>query len=472
MTLASDQKLDLNKLSATSHKMLELRESVLQDWEKRVRSAFKEARELREPVFIDTIPSFYDNIVEAVSPDYPRANAVEGTSLGYAHGSERARLTNYDPEILILEYQMFRAALLSVLTEHEVKLTKEELLVINSSIDEAIRDAVMAFSGVVAQLREQFIAALTHDMRTPLGTASMAAELIVLTTDSPKTKELAMRIVDNVARVDKMAQGLLDTMVFHKGQNLRLELTNFDMMDVVNEVARTTKEREGTICEVMGEPTYGWWSQDAMHRALENLVSNAVKYGEPRKPVRIALAKAHESLVLSVHNEGMPIPVDEQEAIFQVFRRSDNAKKGDKIGWGLGFRMYVSSQKAMVGALWWTARLTEEPPLPSICRWMRDHFKLMACLENHRHRRTLPGSKILLPLEFHPCHCNDKFSYERFICGRKPRRQRVNERISLGKFCAWRASTLVAATAGCSGPADERCFSDVRCMGTRAYRHL
>jgi signal transduction histidine kinase len=336
MTLPSDQNLDVSKLSGTARKMLDLRETVLAEWEKRVRAAFKEARELREPIFIDTIPVFYDNIVQAVSPGYPRANATEGTSLGYAHGSERARLTNYDPEILIMEYQMFRTALIQILADNDVHLGKQELLTINSSIDEAIRESVMAFSAVVAQMREQFIAALTHDMRTPLQAASMAVEIIALTTDAPKIKELARRAVENLGRVDKMAQAMLDTMVFHQGQNLRLELSNFDIMDVVKEVTRSFSDKDGVRCEVMGETAYGWWSQDAMYRSLENLIGNAVKYGDQRKPIRIAFEAKHEGLTLSVHNEGMPIPVEEQEAIFQVFRRSDNATKGDMQGWGVG----------------------------------------------------------------------------------------------------------------------------------------
>lgn len=54
--------------------MLELREEVLAEWERRVRAAFAQANELREPVFINTIPAFYNNIAEAVTSDYPHAN--------------------------------------------------------------------------------------------------------------------------------------------------------------------------------------------------------------------------------------------------------------------------------------------------------------------------------------------------------------------------------------------------------------
>lgn len=276
--------------------MLELRDEVLEEWEKRVRAAFKEARALSEPVFIDTIPYFYDNIAQALSPDYPRANATEGTTLAMAHGNERARLTNYDPNVLILEYQIFRTTILDVLEQHNVKLTAKELIAINASIDEAIREAVTAFSSIIAGMREQFVAALTHDLRTPLQAASMAAELITHISDPVRTKDLARRIVTNLARMDTMLQGMLDTMVFQAGETLRLDLSRVDIFEVVKEICQNTTTASHSRCQVIGSTVYGWWDREAMKRALENLVSNAMKYGDPGAPIRIKIDEQHANV--------------------------------------------------------------------------------------------------------------------------------------------------------------------------------
>lgn len=336
MTLASDQKLDYEGLSATSLRMLEIKEQVLAEWEKRTRAAFDDAKNLRHPVFINTIPAYYDNLAEALTPDYPRKTAISASTLASEHGGERARMTNYSPEELVLEYQIFRATLIDLLSGSGRSLSVEELRIINTSIDDSIRDAVTAFSLVVSALREQFVAALTHDMRGPLGAASMAAELISLTTDSPKTRELAERIRDNIARVDKMAQGLLDTMVFQQGERLRMTLSHFDIRQVVAEVCKETAHVHGVRCHVVGEPVQGWWGWDPMKRALENLVGNAVKYGAPRAAITLKFNETHGRLVLSVHNEGVAIPVEDQESIFQVFRRASDAKHGNQKGWGVG----------------------------------------------------------------------------------------------------------------------------------------
>ena len=73
MTLATDQNLDPDKLSANARRMLALRDEVLTEWIKRVRQTVKEAEQLPQPILINTFPSLYDNLAEAISPGYPRA---------------------------------------------------------------------------------------------------------------------------------------------------------------------------------------------------------------------------------------------------------------------------------------------------------------------------------------------------------------------------------------------------------------
>jgi signal transduction histidine kinase len=335
MAVPSDGKLEPDKLSATSRKMAELKEEVLAEWETRTRLAFADANELRHPIFIDTIPAYYDNLVEALSPNCPRDRAVSSSNLASEHGGERARMTSYSPEELVLEYQIFRETLIDLLSR-SITLSTEEIRIINSSIDGSIRESITAFYLVVSALREQFIAALTHDMRGPLGSASMAAEIISLTTDSPETIELAHRIRDNIKRVDRMVQGLLDTMVFQRGERLRLQLTYFDIRELATEISKEYVHIHKTRCDVLGESAWGWWGQDALKRALENLVGNALKYGHPNTPIRISVNENHGRLMLSVHNEGPPIPVEDQESIFQIFRRAQEVKDGRHEGWGIG----------------------------------------------------------------------------------------------------------------------------------------
>lgn len=332
---ASDQKGNGREFSATAQRMLQLREHVFAQWEERVRTVLDKAQALSHPILIDTLPMFYENIAESLSPNYPRLAGTDGSTIAAEHGGERARLTAYDHETLIVEYQLLRSTILEVLHEEGVALTAREIVAINTSIDAAIREAVAAFSLVHTALRERFAAALTHDLRGPLAAMSTALELILLSTDPARMKTLAARSLDNVQRMNGMIHELLHTMAFHSGEKLQIQPTLVDILALVKEV-QIDAASHGAHIEVTGQPVQGWWDRPSMKRALENVIGNALKYGRPGAPIRIVAAEVHERLVLSVHNEGDPIPPQEQESIFQMYRRSDAARLTRHQGWGIG----------------------------------------------------------------------------------------------------------------------------------------
>jgi len=124
-------------------------------------------------------------------------------------------------------------------------------------------------------------------------------------------------------------------MAFHSGERLALELASFDILEVVREVQLDVAS-QGQRTEVVGPGVRGWWDRAALRRALENIVGNAAKYGKPGLPVRISVVEQHQRMVLSVHNHGDAIPPEEQECIFQMYRRAELARLGRQQGWGIG----------------------------------------------------------------------------------------------------------------------------------------
>ena len=343
MTLASDQNTDPSNLSEVSRRMLELREAVFTEWEKRVRAGVKGADALPHPILINTFPAMYDNLAEALTPDYPRTSAGVATpSVALEHGGERARLTSYECPSVICEYQFFKSTLLDVLGQHNVPISDGEIQIISSSIDTAIREAVTAFTLAHAAFREQFVATLAHDLRNPLAAASTAAQLIPHIRDFEKIDIFANKISAHLSRIDKMIQDLLDTVMFQHGERLSLHPSNFDIMEVMEEVCEQASEVYGSRFAIAGTAINGWWGRDAIKRTLENLISNAIKYGARDTPIRISCKEYGGRLLLSVHNQGSPIPLDQVESLFQVFRRAKAAKDGDQNGWGIGLP-YVRS---------------------------------------------------------------------------------------------------------------------------------
>ncbi|MDN4060396.1 HAMP domain-containing sensor histidine kinase [Massilia sp. YIM B02769] len=352
MTNASDQKHDVADLSATSQRMLALREEVFADWERAVRAQIEEAAQLRHPVLIDTLPVFYDNIAESLTPGYGRQNGADGTTVAAEHGGERARITSYDHVALIDEYQILRRCILEALARDGISLSHAEVLVVDSSIDAGIKQAVNAFTLVHQGLRERFTAALTHDLRGPLHATSMALEIILMTDDPARIRTVAAKALSSVQRMGGMVSELLDSMAFHGGQKVPLELSAFDICELVREVQLDAVAHHGLPVHMTPHSVQGWWDRKALWRAIENMLSNAAKYGTPGTPITIKIDEVHERLLLTVHNHGEPIPLEEQESIFQMYRRAEAARQGVKAGWGIGLpyvRAVAESHGGSVG---------------------------------------------------------------------------------------------------------------------------
>jgi signal transduction histidine kinase len=320
-------------------------------WLRRCREEIPTARELAHPILIDTYPQFLRNLAEALSPDFPREIATETTTIAQEHGGERARLTNYHPQNLLSEYLLLKEIIFDVLEQRKVGLNTDQRRVINASIDVALRDALTAFVLVQTTIREQFMATLTHDLRNPLSAISMSASLILKKPDGKTTPLLAAKILESARRIDHMIQDLLDATMVRMGGHLKFDVTEFDLLELVRETTTDMATSVGDRFVLKGAPCLGFWGRDALKRALENLLVNAEKYGDPNEKITVEVGSRERRVVLSVHNEGNPIPAEDQEAIFQVFLRAQAARTGKKKGWGLGLALVRAVAESHGGSI-------------------------------------------------------------------------------------------------------------------------
>ncbi|MDB5796953.1 MAG: histidine kinase [Paucimonas sp.] len=352
MSLASDQKPGPADPSGISGKLLELTDRVFSEWEKRVRASLPKAGSLPYPILINTLPTFYKNLVEALTPDYPRTTAeVTGPAVASEHGGERARLTRYRAEDLIAEYQVLRETVGDVLRQDGYQPKDEEMGIIDAAFNAAIRESASAFTLTQSAFREQFVATVVHDIRNPLATALYSAQLIRHDPNPEAMKGHAAKILENLNRVDQMLREVLDRIVLEHGARILLEPSNFDISELAREVCRESAPSTSSRLVIASTPIPGWWDRSYMKRALENLIGNALKHGASDGPIRIACVEAGGRMALSVHNEGTPIPVDQLESIFQVFRRAQAIKSGDRKGWGIGLPFVRSVAECHGGSI-------------------------------------------------------------------------------------------------------------------------
>lgn len=332
MTLATDQNADGHTLSAKAGSFLAMRSAVMTRWEGEVRARVEGAADLLTPALTNMLPTFYDNIAEALSPGHPRRDGTSNTNAAAVHGGERARTTPFGPDQIIHEYQILRECIAAEAVG-TLELTAVDWAVIDRSINHAVREAVREFAAIQDDLRRKVAAALSHDMRTPLAVVANGAQLIQIAPDMDMARRAATKIESSAARLGQMMGELLDALTANGGDAMTLELSRFDIRDLVREVCAGYSHTAGTPVESTSESVVGHWSRKALRRALENLVNNAASYGDGQGIGLMAKA-AHGRVLLSVRNTGNPIDKDRLGSLFEhSSRERPSHAKG---GWGIG----------------------------------------------------------------------------------------------------------------------------------------
>jgi signal transduction histidine kinase len=337
--LATDKKRFDPPPGTAAARLMDQRKHVISTWADRVRQSIGAAQNERLPIVVDTLPALIENLAEALAPNYPRELATEGTTIATEHGGERARVTRISPPELIKEFQLLRDVLFEVLNEG-APLNERDTRIIVKSVDQAMSESLTAYFLVHEGLREQFSMTLTHDLRTPLTTIKASADLILRYPDrTDQVQRLAARIAEDVKRIDRMTQDLLDASRVRFGEKISFEVSKCELLSLVKETVDELATVHGDRFVLQGEPIQGYWNGDAFRRAIENLLVNAVKYGAPASPITVRLESVRGRAMFSVRNEGPHIPAEEQEGLFRSFMRAQSADESKKRGWGLGLAM-------------------------------------------------------------------------------------------------------------------------------------
>ncbi|RZM25123.1 MAG: GAF domain-containing sensor histidine kinase [Pedobacter sp.] len=197
----------------------------------------------------------------------------------------------------------------------------------------------------VAELREQFIAILGHDLRNPLGAVNSSAQMIALKSSDDKVKQLANVIKNSAKRMDGLIENMLDFARGRLGGGINIAPTKDANMErlitqVVAELQAISPENQIEVSTDLQETVD--LDESRIAQLLSNLLGNALHHGDPSQPVRIVAKSNTESFTLTVSNFGPEIPVAIRERLFQPFARGA-VKPGDQ---GLGLGLYIASEIA------------------------------------------------------------------------------------------------------------------------------
>jgi signal transduction histidine kinase len=202
-------------------------------------------------------------------------------------------------------------------------------------------------------MRERFVVTLTHDLRSPLSAARMTTELLQRRGNDPhEVQKLSRRLADSLERIDAMVRNLLDVNRVAAGEMLPINLVELSLTGLVRDVVdeQITIHGGRFVVDAAGD-VRGRFDGAALQRLLENLLWNAVKYGDAKRPIRVRVEASGDEARISVHNWGAPIDADEQHLLFEPYRRTAAADAGGQLGWGLGLALVRGVAEAHGGSV-------------------------------------------------------------------------------------------------------------------------
>ena len=222
-----------------------------------------------------------------------------------------------------------------------------ELLSGQLDSDSRLREARSALdaSRENVDLREQFIAVLGHDIRTPLSSIMTGAEIVAARSSDGSILDVAKRIKRSAARIATLIDDVMD---FARGKlGGGLPITPGSADDLGATLAHVVAELQGAYprselaCEIaIQDPVF--CDRDRVAQLLSNLVVNAIVHGREGAGIAIRAAGSSGGLRLSVANHGDPIPSETAARLFQPFRRGqENREPG-----GLGLGLYIACEIA------------------------------------------------------------------------------------------------------------------------------
>ncbi len=176
---------------------------------------------------------------------------------------------------------------------------------------------------------------LGHDLRNPLNAVRMATAALLRPGPHPTRRWEEVHVIERATdRMTEMIETLLDLARARACGRLPITRVPADLgalaREVVDESAAAYPDR--TIELQTQGPLEGRWDPGRVKQAISNLVGNAMRYGDLRRPVHVYVEGSGEAVVLKVHNEGPPIPSDLRPVLFDAFSRGDTSPHGLGLG--------------------------------------------------------------------------------------------------------------------------------------------
>ena len=262
---------------------------------------------------------------------------------GASHGELR-HTVGFDLVQMTSEFRHLRACVIRMwVSSLEVPdlAYLQDMIRFNEAIDEALAESTAAYAEQVDHSRDLFLAILGHDLRAPLQAISMSTELLLRKAPlEGDALTCAINIKRGARHMAVMVSDLLELVRSRLGKSLPIEPKPMDLADAAHaaiaEACAGNPECD-PIVRVVGD-TRGVWDAGRLDQLLQNLIGNALQHGLNKRDVTVTVTGEPDSVRLTVHNFGVPIPDDAIPTLFDPLVRSASEDLGQpttSLGLGL-----------------------------------------------------------------------------------------------------------------------------------------
>jgi two-component system sensor histidine kinase SenX3 len=272
-----------------------------------------------------------DTVLKASAPAYSMG-LVRGTELASEELAELVRLVRRDGQIRETEIHMRRPAMPARhVTARVAPLGSRLVLVL---VEDRTRERR------VEAVRRDFVANVSHELKTPVGAIRLLAEAVGDASDDPEAvKRFAGRMLTESDRLSKLVQQVIELSRLQGDDPLEapVPVAVDDVIALAVDTSKIDADSRGIELATGGTPGLKVLGNDQqIAAAVANLVANAIAYSEPDSTVLVTRKLEEDAVEISVVDQGIGIPADEVDRVFERFYRVDPARHRSTGGTGLG----------------------------------------------------------------------------------------------------------------------------------------
>jgi signal transduction histidine kinase len=257
----------------------------------------------------------------------------------------------FDLRALVAEYRALRASVLHLWSrapDVEATVRLEDMTRFNESMDQLLAESIVSYSERVDHSREIFLGILGHDLRTPLHSVALVADMLANHGElSGLTLKMAMQIAVSVREMERMIRDLLDFTGTRLGAKMTISPEPMDLAELSTEIIEEMKmiHPARVFRLAVDGDVKGSWDRARLRQLISNLLGNAVQHGAADSDITLTISAGIKDAIVSVRNFGNPIPKDAQTIIFDPLRRNTDTNLTRPAG-SIGLGLYIAREVA------------------------------------------------------------------------------------------------------------------------------